>query len=134
MIERHHLIRYTGDDLVMVISYKGMVMAWLYLMIAIIAEVLATSMLKLSNEFSKPLPSLIVVIGYAIAFYFLSLTLRTMPVGVAYAVWSGIGIFLVTVIAWVFYQQTLDWAALIGIGLIISGVLVMNLFSKVIPH
>ncbi|MGR6980041.1 DMT family transporter [Testudinibacter sp. P27/CKL/0425] len=109
-------------------------MAWAYLMIAIIAEVIATSMLKLSNEFSKPLPSLIVVIGYAVAFYFLALTLRTMPVGVAYAVWSGVGIFLVTVIAWIFYQQKLDWAALIGIGLIVSGVLVMNLFSKVISH
>lgn len=109
-------------------------MAWVYLMIAIIAEVIATSMLKLSNEFSKPLPSLIVVVGYAVAFYFLALTLRTMPVGVAYAVWSGVGIFLVTVIAWIFYQQKLDWAALIGIGLIVSGVLVMNLFSKVISH
>ncbi len=109
-------------------------MAWLYLFIAIVAEVIATSMLKLSNEFTRLGPSIIVVLGYATAFYFLSLTLRTIPIGVAYAMWSGVGIFLVTIIAWIFYQQKLDWAAILGIGLIFCGVLVINLFSKVTPH
>ena len=109
-------------------------MAWLYLFIAIVAEVIATSMLKLSNEFTRLGPSIIVVLGYGTAFYFLSLTLRTIPIGVAYAMWSGVGIFLVTIIAWIFYQQKLDWAAILGIGLIVCGVLVMNLFSKVPPH
>ena len=104
-------------------------MAWLYLFIAIVAEVIATSMLKLSNEFTRLGPSIIVVLGYGTAFYFLSLTLRTIPIGVAYAMWSGVGIFLVTIIAWIFYQQKLDWAAILGIGLIVCGVLVMNLFS-----
>ena len=113
---------------------KGKIMAWLYLFISIVAEVIATSMLKLSNEFTRLGPSIIVVLGYATAFYFLSLTLRTIPIGVAYAMWSGVGIFLVTIIAWIFYQQKLDWAAILGIGLIVCGVLVMNLFSKVTPH
>ncbi len=109
-------------------------MAWLYLFISIVAEVIATSMLKLSNEFTRLGPSIIVVLSYGTAFYFLSLTLRTIPIGVAYAMWSGVGIFLVTIIAWIFYQQKLDWAAILGIGLIVCGVLVMNLFSKVTPH
>ena len=113
---------------------KGKIMAWLYLFISIVAEVIATSMLKLSNEFTRLGPSIIVVLGYGTAFYFLSLTLRTIPIGVAYAMWSGVGIFLVTIIAWIFYQQKLDWAAILGIGLIVCGVFVMNLFSKVTPH
>ena len=109
-------------------------MAWLYLFISIVAEVIATSMLKLSNEFTRLGPSIIVVLGYATAFYFLSLTLRTIPIGVAYAMWSGVGIFLVTIIAWIFYQQKLDWAAILGIGLIVSGVVVMNVFSSSSAH
>lgn len=105
---------------------------WLLLSIAIVAEVIATSSLKASNGFSKLWPSLVVVVGYGAAFYFLSLTLRTIPVGVAYAVWSGLGIVLVTLIAFLVYGQTLDLAGAIGIGLIISGVLVLNVFSKMV--
>ncbi|KGQ70355.1 multidrug transporter [Chelonobacter oris] len=108
--------------------------AWLYLCIAIVAEVIATSMLKLSNEFTRVVPSIMVIAGYGVAFYFLALTLRTMPIGIAYAIWSGIGIFLITAIGRIFYQQKLDWAAIIGITLIVSGVVVTNLFSKVMSH
>lgn len=105
---------------------------WLYLSVAIVAEVIATSSLKASNGFTKLWPSLVVVVGYGAAFYFLSLTLRTIPVGVAYAVWSGLGIVLVTLIAFLIYGQTLDLAGVIGIGLIIAGVLVLNVFSKTV--
>jgi small multidrug resistance pump len=79
-------------------------------------------------------PSLIVVLGYGVAFYFLALTLRTIPVGVAYAIWSGTGIVLITAIGWTFFRQSLDAPAIIGIGLIVVGVLVVNLFSKAMPH
>lgn len=103
---------------------------WMFLSMAIVAEVIATSSLKASAEFTKFWPSLIVVIGYAIAFYFLSLTLRSIPVGIAYAVWSGLGIVLVSLVSWWLYNQTLDLASMLGMGLIIAGVLVINLFSK----
>lgn len=109
-------------------------MNWLYLAIAIIAEVIATSALKASAGFSRLLPSIAVVVGYSTAFYFLSLTLRSIPLGIAYALWSGVGIVLVSLIGWLLYQQTLDLAAMIGIGLIISGVLVINLFSGTAAH
>ncbi|MCJ0763890.1 DMT family transporter [Variovorax terrae] len=109
-------------------------MNWLYLFIAIVAEVLATSALKAADGFSRLLPSIVVVVGYGTAFYFLSLTLRTIPVGVAYAIWSGVGVVLVSVAGVVLYKQVLDLPALIGIGLIISGVGVMHLFSKTVPH
>jgi len=104
---------------------------WMFLSMAIVAEVIATSSLKASAEFTKFWPSVIVVVGYAIAFYFLSLTLRSIPVGIAYAVWSGLGIVLVSLVGWWLYNQTLDLASIIGMGLIIAGVLVINLFSKV---
>jgi small multidrug resistance pump len=103
---------------------------YLWLTGAILAEVLATTMLKASDSFSKPLPSAITVIGYGIAFYCLSHTLRTVPVGVSYAIWSGAGMVLITAIAWIWFKQALDVPALIGIGLILAGVLVLNLFSK----
>lgn len=109
-------------------------MDWVYLTVAIISEVSATSALKASQGFTRLLPSLIVVVGYATAFYLLSLTLRTIPVGVAYAVWSGVGIVLVSLIARLVYGQELDLPAIIGIILILAGVLVLNLFSKSIPH
>lgn len=108
--------------------------AYLSLAIAIIAEVIATSALKMSDGFSKLVPSIVVVVGYGIAFYFLSLTLRSIPVGVAYALWSGVGIALITLIGWVFFKQTLDFAAIIGILLIVGGVVVLNFFSKASPH
>jgi multidrug transporter EmrE-like cation transporter len=104
---------------------------WLFLLIAILTEVVATSALNASAGFTRLLPSLIVVIGYAISFYALSLALEAIPVGIAYAVWSGIGIVLITVAAWILYGQRLDLWAMIGIGFIIVGVIILNLLSKV---
>ncbi len=109
-------------------------MNWLYLGIAIVCEVVATSSLKASEGFTRLWPSVIVVVGYAAAFYCLSLTLRTIPVGVAYAVWSGVGIILVTLAGWYFYDQQLDTPALIGIALIAAGVVVLNTLSKSVTH
>ena len=91
-------------------------MQWIFLLFAIVSEVLATTALKASEGFSRLWPSLIVVMGYATAFYFLSLTLKTIPVGIAYAVWSGVGVALVTLIAWLLYGQTLSLSALAGIA------------------
>jgi len=105
-------------------------MNWVFLSIAIVSEVIATSALKATLGFTRWLPSLAVVLGYASAFYFLSLTLRTIPVGVTYAVWSGSGIVLVALISWRVYGQKLDGPAMIGMGLIIAGIVVLNLFSK----
>jgi len=107
---------------------------WLALAIAIIAEVIATSMLKTTAEFTKLIPSVIVVIGYAAAFYFMTLSLRVLPVGIMYAIWAGLGIVLVAIIGWVVYKQSLDLPAIIGLTLIISGVVVINLFSKTVNH
>ncbi len=109
-------------------------MGHVYLSLAILFEVIATSTLQASNGFTKPLPSLVTVVGYAIAFYCLSLTLRTIPMGIAYAIWSGVGIVLITAIGWVLYRQQLDVAALLGIALIVAGVLVINLFSASLRH
>lgn len=109
-------------------------MPWLYLAVAIVSEVIATSALKASNEFTRLWPSVVVVAGYVSAFYFLSLTLKTIPVGVAYAVWSGVGIVLIALIAWGLYGQTLDTPAIAGMGLIIAGVVVLNVFSKSVAH
>lgn len=108
--------------------------AYAYLGIAIIAEVIATSAMRLSEGFTRLLPSLVVIIGYAIAFYFLSLTLKFIPVGIAYAIWSGIGIVLISAVAWAVFGQKLDAAALLGIGLIMAGVIVINVFSHMSPH
>ncbi|MBC3919438.1 multidrug efflux SMR transporter [Undibacterium sp. CY18W] len=107
---------------------------WIFLGIAIAGEVIATSALKASEGFSKPIPSIVVAVGYLIAFYFLSLTLKTMQVGVAYAIWAGLGVVLVSAIAWIVYGQKLDLPAIAGMALIISGVMVMNLFSKSVSH
>lgn len=107
---------------------------WLFLAIAIVSETIATSALKASDGFSRLWPSVAVVAGYGIAFYFLSLTLRTIPVGVAYAVWSGVGIMLISLVGWIVYGQKLDAAAIAGMGLIVAGVVVMNVFSKAAAH
>jgi small multidrug resistance pump len=107
---------------------------YFYLGTAIICEVLATSALKAADGFRVLGPSVLVIVGYSAAFYFLSLTLRSIPVGIAYAIWSGVGQTFVMLIAWVLYRQTLDTPAFIGIGLIISGVLVLTLLSKSMPH
>lgn len=105
-------------------------MKWIFLSIAIIAEVIGTSALKSAEGFTKMIPSAFVVIGYGISFYFLSLTLKTIPVGIAYAIWSGAGITLISIIGYFFYKQTPDLPAIIGILLIMAGVIVINLFSK----
>ena len=105
-----------------------------YLLIAILSEVIATSSLKATASFTKLLPSLVVLVGYGSAFYFLSLCLNTISVGVAYAIWSGLGIVLVAVLGWFFYRQAIDQAGFIGMGLIIAGVAVLHLFSKAAAH
>lgn len=107
-------------------------MHWLYLTIAIVAEVAATMMLKLTEGFTRLWPSLSVILGYAIAFYFLALALRTLNVGVAYAIWAGIGMVLIALVAWAALGQRLDPPALIGIGLIVAGVVILNLFSDAV--
>lgn len=109
-------------------------MQYVYLTIAIVAEVAATSALKASEEFTRLMPSLIVVIGYGVAFYFLTLVLRTMPVGIAYAVWSGLGVVLVAAVGAIVYGQIPDLPAVIGLALIIAGVFVVNVFSKTVVH
>lgn len=109
-------------------------MGYLYLAVAIIAEVIGTSALKASNEFTEVLPSVIVVVGYSVAFYFLSLVLKTIPVGIAYAIWAGLGIVLIATAGFVFFEQRLDMPALIGMFLIVAGVVIMNVFSDSISH
>jgi small multidrug resistance pump len=109
-------------------------MQWLYLAIAIVSEVVATSALKAANGFTRWEASLLVVAGYASAFYFLSLALRTIQLGVAYAIWSGVGVALIILVAWVIYRQPLNVASFIGIALIVSGVIVLYLFSKPTVH
>ncbi|MFM7111062.1 MAG: DMT family transporter [Planctomycetota bacterium] len=109
-------------------------MVWLHLSIAIVAEVIATSALKATESFTKPVPLAAVVVGCLVSFYFLSLTLTALPVGIAYAVWSGAGIILVSMIGWLVFNQTLDWAAVAGIAMILAGVAVINLFSKASAH
>ncbi|HYO65051.1 MAG TPA: multidrug efflux SMR transporter [Archangium sp.] len=108
--------------------------AYAYLAIAILAEVIATSSLKATAEFTRPGPSLLVVAGYATAFYCLTLSLRSIPVGIAYAIWSGLGIVLVAAADYVLYRQKLDAPALIGMAMILGGCLVINLFSRSSTH
>ena len=105
-------------------------MHWIYLSIAILAEVVATSSLKAAEGFTRLTPSLLVIFGYGTAFYFLSLTLRTMQVGTAYAIWSGVGTVLVSLIAWILFNQKLDAAAIAGITLIIVGVVIIKFLSQ----
>ena len=101
-------------------------MQWLYLSIAILAEVIATSSLKATEGFTRLIPSLIVVFGYGTAFYFLSLALRTMQVGTAYAIWSGVGTVIISIVAWLLYNQKLDAPSILGMALIISGVVIIK--------
>jgi small multidrug resistance pump len=109
-------------------------MTYFYLAVAIVAEVIATSFLKSTEGFTRLLPSVVVVLGYVAAFYFLSLTLRTMSVGIVYAIWCGVGIILVALIAWLIFGQKLDLPAVLGMALIIAGVAVINLFSASVRH
>jgi multidrug transporter EmrE-like cation transporter len=106
----------------------------IYLGIAIVGEVIATSFLRAAAGFTQLVPSIVVVVGYGVTFYFFSLALQTIPVGIGYAIWSGAGIVLISIIAYFAYGQTLDLPALIGIGLIMAGVLVINLFSQSSVH
>mgnify|MGYP001426382313 FL=1 len=103
---------------------------WIFLTLAIISEVIGTSFLKSTEGFTKLLPSIIVLAGYCAAFYFLSLTLDSIPIGMAYAIWSGVGIAAITVVSVVFFEQKLDFAAVVGMGLIIAGVVVLRLYSE----
>jgi small multidrug resistance pump len=105
---------------------------WLLLAVAIVAEVVATSALKASDGFTRLLPSVVVVAGYGLSFYLLALTLRTIPVGVVYAVWSGVGIALISLIGWVVFKQRLDAAAWLGLAMIVGGVVVIRVFSKTV--
>ena len=109
-------------------------MSYVYLAIAIVAEVIGTSALKASEEFTRLVPSIVVVAGYAIAFIFLSLTLRTIPVGVAYAIWAGAGIALIVAVGAVLFQQIPDLAAIVGVTLIVVGVVIVNTLSHTAVH
>lgn len=109
-------------------------MTYIYLAIAILAEVIGTAALKSSDGFSRLGPSLVTAAGYGIAFYFLSLTLRSLPIGIAYAIWSGVGIVLISAVAWLFLGQKLDMPAMLGMSLIVAGVVVINVFSNVSAH
>ncbi len=109
-------------------------MHYLYLAVAIVSEVIGTTALQASNGFTRPWPSLVVVIGYGVAFYGLSIAIKTIPVGLAYAIWSGVGIVLISAIGVIWLRQHLDLAAILGLSLIIAGVIVVNLFSRSMPH
>ncbi|NTG08246.1 SMR family transporter [Rhizobium rhizogenes] len=104
------------------------------LMVAIVLEVMGTTALQMSQQFTRLGPSIVLVLCYAASFYCLSVTLRVIPVGIAYAIWSGLGVVLISTVGLVFFRQKLDLAAVIGLGLIIAGVIVVNLFSKSVSH
>lgn len=107
---------------------------WIFLFVAIVSEVIATSALKSSAGFTRLWPSVIVITGYTSAFYFLSLTLNNLPIGIAYAIWSGVGVALIALISWLYFHQPLDFAAIVGLLLIVAGVIVINVFSKSVTH
>jgi small multidrug resistance pump len=107
---------------------------WLALAIAIVAEVIATSTMKATNEFTRFWPSVVVVLGYGTGFYFMTISMRVLPIGIMYALWSGVGILVVSIMGWVIYRQALDIPAIIGMSFIIAGVVVINVFSKSIGH
>lgn len=114
----------------------GMSLAVTYLLLAaaIVAEVAATTALARSESFTRLLPTVITIVGYAVAFWLLSFPLKVMPTGIVYAIWSGAGIVLITCVAWIWFGQQLDLAAILGLALIILGVAVINLFSSAVPH
>jgi small multidrug resistance pump len=107
---------------------------YVILFLAILAETAGTTALQASQQFTRPLPSVVVVIAYGISFYLLALTLRTMPVGVVYAIWSGLGIVFIAAIGYVIFGQKLDLPAILGTGLILAGIVVIQLFSRSTPH
>lgn len=107
---------------------------YLILALAIVAETIGTTALKASEQFTRIGPSLIVVLAYSVSFYLLSITLKTIPVGVVYALWSGLGIVSIAIIGWFVFGQTLDFAALAGMAMIVGGIAVIHLFSSASPH
>lgn len=107
---------------------------WLFLALAIVSETMATTALKASASFTKPLPAILTVLGYGSAFYFMSLTMRVFPMGMVYAIWSGVGMVLITLLGVVLYRERPDAMTLLGMGLILVGVLVINLFGKPSAH
>jgi small multidrug resistance pump len=109
-------------------------MTYLYLIMAVSFEVIGTAALQASEQFTRPKPLILTAIGYAAAFYFLSLVLRSMPVGVAYAIWSGLGVVLITLVGLIWFGQKLDMPAIVGLALIVAGVATINLFSKTVVH
>ena len=109
-------------------------MTYIYFAAAIVSEVIATSSLKASEEFTKLIPSLMVIIGYSISFYLVTLVLRTIPIGITYAIWSGVGIVLVALVGAIIYKQIPDFPAVLGMGLIVAGVIIINVFSKTVIH
>ncbi|MGR3713198.1 MAG: DMT family transporter [Shimia sp.] len=108
--------------------------AYLILLFAVMFETVGTTALQASQQFTKLVPSVIVVLSYGAAFYLMALTLRTMPVGITYAIWSGMGIVLIAIIGFFVFGQKLDWPAVLGMGLIVLGIVVINLFSKTAGH
>lgn len=113
---------------------NGAVTTYAALIAAIVCEVIGTSFLQQSQQFTRLVPTVLMAVFYGAAFFLLSITLKTLPVGVAYAIWSGLGIVLISAVGYVFFRQTLDLAAMIGLGLIIAGVVVVNVFSKTVGH
>lgn len=113
---------------------NGAVITYAALIAAIVCEVIGTSFLQQSQQFTRLVPTVLMAVFYGAAFFLLSITLKTLPVGVAYAIWSGLGIVLISAVGYVFFRQTLDLAAMIGLGLIIAGVVVVNVFSKTVGH
>lgn len=109
-------------------------MVYLFLILAIIAEVIATTALKTSDSFTKLGPTILSVVGYTVAFYLMSIVMRSMPTGVAYAIWAGLGIVLISIFGYFFANEKLDAAACIGISLIVAGVVIINVFSKTVSH
>ncbi len=126
-----HLLQ---ELLIFVRKKADMGKSYIYLLLAIICEIIATTFLKKSEGFTRLLPSAITIIGYSVAFYFLSITLRNIPVGITYAIWSGVGIVAITIIGIIAFKQIPDWPAIIGMVLIIIGVIIIHLFSKMGTH
>lgn len=108
--------------------------AYVYLLIAIVTETIGTMALQLSQQFTRPLPSLVVVAGYGLSFWFMALALKYMPVGIVYAIWSGLGIVFIALIAYLLFGQKIDLPAALGMGMIIAGIVVIQVFSKASPH
>ncbi|MGB8624315.1 MAG: multidrug efflux SMR transporter [Paracoccaceae bacterium] len=119
------------------LSFNGsspMPAAYVYLLIAIVTETIGTMALQLSQQFTRPLPSLVVVAGYGLSFWFMALALKYMPVGIVYAIWSGLGIVFIALIAYLLFGQKIDLPAALGMGMIIAGIVVIQVFSKASPH